>query len=61
MRKMVMNETAAAYGVVVLLILFAMLTSCAGPTRISSGYHANNHYHHTPARANANACGYWGR
>lgn len=52
MRKMVMNETAAAYGVVVLLILFAMLTSCAG-TKIA--------YHRHPAHANANACGYWNR
>lgn len=29
MQKMIISETAAAYAVVVMLVLFAILTSCA--------------------------------
>lgn len=51
MKKMIMNESAAAYAVVVMLVLFAILTSCAPkPINMSRGYKNPTEYHRTPAK-----------
>lgn len=55
MKKMIMSETAAAYGVVAMLVLFAILASCSGPTQISRGYKNPKPAHRTTANTN------WGK
>lgn len=49
MKKMIMSETAAAYGVVVMLVLFALMTSCSGPAQVSYGYKNPKPLHRTTA------------
>lgn len=49
MKKMIMSETAAAYGVVVMLVLFALMTSCSGPYNVSNGYKNVKPLHRTTA------------
>jgi len=51
MKRMIMSESMAAYAIVVMLVLFALLTSCAPkPINMSRGYKNPTEYHRTPAK-----------
>ena len=60
MKKMIMSETAAAYGIVVMLVLFALMTSCSSPYNVHAGFKHPKPLHTRVAHTSNNACGYWG-
>ena len=58
MKKQLMSETAAAYGVAAILILFALLTSCSGPRNMHRGYKVPSAKHVKPAKTGGALCQY---
>lgn len=58
MKKQLMSETAAAYGVVAILILFALLTSCSGPRNMHRGYKTPSTKYVKPAKTGGTFCYY---